>query len=113
MINVSDLNNRMQRKEHFSSKTLEYLPPPQSPPFLIREFGNECKYELAEHGSEREAGAHGKEKSKAGASPFLPFPSFPADLLLPAAVSSEKLGTRGKRYRLSCQQRDDLVPMYP
>ena len=42
-----------------------YLPPPQSPPFFIRE--DECENELAEHGNEREAGAYGKEKSKAKA----------------------------------------------
>ena len=34
------------------------LPPPQSPPFFTREFGNECEYELAENGNERQAGAY-------------------------------------------------------
>ena len=33
------------------------LLPPQSPPFFIREFGIECKYELAEPENEREADA--------------------------------------------------------
>ena len=37
------------------------LPPPQSPTFFIREFGNEREYELEEHGNRHEAGAYGDE----------------------------------------------------
>ena len=43
------------------------LPPPQSPPFFTREFGNESEYELAENGNEREDGANY----------FSPLPVFP------------------------------------
>ena len=44
----------------------------------MREFENECEYELAEHGNEREPGAY-------------PLPVFPR---APATFSSEQLETR-------------------
>ena len=53
------------------------LPPPQSPLFFIRKFGNGCEYELAENGNEREAGAYGKEISEAGAYGNEKFPAHP------------------------------------
>ena len=37
------------------------LPLTQSPTFSKREFGNECEYQLAGHGDERQAGAYGDE----------------------------------------------------
>ena len=87
------LRNTSTYSRKASSVCISELPPPQSPSFFIREFGNEC-----------EAGACGKEESKkrGTVSPLLPFPSFPARYRFERATG-EEAASRKPAVRLSCK----------
>ena len=74
----------------------QWLPPPQSPPFFIRETSANTSW--GRMGTSAKRGLLGGRKIRREACLFLPFPSFPAHHLPPATVSSERLGTRQQQW---------------